>query len=100
MLKRCLGQQGEVRLTLYQTIIEVVTKNPELCAGAGGQPRLVSLRGGGGQAQVVAGQVGEGGGGGLGPGGACWSLLEPVGWFLNCVQMLVGKGQPVVGEEF
>jgi hypothetical protein len=29
-----------------------------------------------------------------------WVLEEPVGWFLNCVQMLVGKGQPVVGEEF
>ena len=34
------------------------------------------------------------------PVGACWSLLEPIEWFLNCVQMLVGKGQPVVGEEF
>ena len=28
-----------------------------------------------------------------------WILEEPIGWFLHCVQMLVVKGQQVVGED-
>ena len=32
-----------MRLTLYQGIIEVVTKNPELCAGAGVYSYVSSL---------------------------------------------------------
>ena len=97
VLKRCLGQQGEVRLTLYQGIMEVVAKNPELCEGVlellfG---HVLFLWGEEGKRQRwmldldLLGREGAEG----------WILEEPVGWFLHCIQMLVGKGQQVVGEE-
>eukprot|EP00092_Neocalanus_flemingeri_P013422 GFUD01014471.1.p1 GENE.GFUD01014471.1~~GFUD01014471.1.p1 ORF type:complete len:1306 (+),score=525.63 GFUD01014471.1:564-3920(+) len=97
VLKRCLGQQGEVRLTLYQGIMEVVTKNPELCEGVLElvYSHVLFLWGEEGRRQrwqldlAKLGREGEDG----------WVLEEPAGWFLNCVQMLVGKAQQVVGEE-
>jgi len=97
VLKRCLGQQGEVRLTLYQGIMEVVAKNPELCEGVLElvYSHVLFLWGEEGKRQRwmldldLLGREGEEG----------WILEEPVGWFLHCIQMLVGKGQQVVGEE-
>jgi len=97
VLKRCLGQQGEVRLTLYQGIMEVVSKNPELCEGVLElvYSHVLFLWGEEGKRQRwmldldLLGREGEEG----------WILEEPIGWFLHCVQMLVVKGQQVVGED-
>jgi Fanconi anemia group I protein len=92
VLRRCFTLQAEVKVTLYHGLNDVVAKNPELCesvlellyihsveaVGPGPELRL----------ERALGEV-EGG----------WRVVEPVGWFLHCAQMMVGRGQQLLGEE-
>ena len=97
VLRRCLGLQGEVRLTFYQGIMDCITRNPELCENVlelmyGHVLYLWGEEGGRRRWLLDLSKLGRESADG-------WILEEPIGWFLNCLQMLISRGQQVVSEE-
>ena len=93
VLKRCFGQQAEVRLTMYQGLHDVVSRNPELCEGTLElmYSHVIELFGVDTEAPEIKMDriVVED------DGGDC-VVSDPAGWFLHCVQLLVSKGQQLL----
>lgn len=91
VLRRCFTLRAEVKLTLYHGLSDVVAKNPELCESVlellySHTVSLVAAA----EVQLdrcVAELEGD------------WQVVEPAGWFLHCTQLLVSRGQQLLGEE-
>lgn len=95
VLKRGFTQQAQVRMALYRGLYDVVVRNPELCPAVllmlyqhavAGKLNNVNALSPVDIEEVVVEDDGE-------P-----LVVEPVGWFLHCVQLLVGKAQQIYGD--
>ena len=97
VLQRCFKQQCEVKIGFYHGIVEVVNKNPELCEGTLelAHSHLLSLWGPEGHRnrwqlnlEKIVKESED----------SC-QIVEPVGWFISCLQLIVSKSQQVLDEE-
>ena len=96
VLKRGLSQQAAVRMSLYQGLHDVVGRNPELCVGV-----LDMLYSHAIELKITSEDA-------VNPididsmiakTGNDVFIIEPVGWFLHCVQLMVGKANHLYGDE-
>ena len=96
VLKRGLSQQALVRMSLYQGLHDVVGRNPEICVGVLDMlySHAIELRITNEDAinpvdvdSMIAKK------------GNDVFVIEPVGWFLQCVQLMVGKANHLYGDE-
>ena len=98
VLKRCFMQQTEVKMVFYQGIVEVINKNPELCEGVLelAHGHMLSLWGPEGAArnrwQLNLEKI-------IKDNNDIISIEEPIGWYLNGLQLIVSKCQQVNEED-
>ena len=95
VLKRGLSQQAAVRMSLYRGLHDVVGRNPEMCTGV-----LDMLYSHAIELKItsedainpinVESMVGVK--------GTDVYVIEPIGWFLHCVQQIVGKANHLYGD--
>ena len=95
VLKRGLSQQAAVRMTLYRGLHDVVGRNPELCVGV-----LDMLYSHAIELNITSEDA-------INPidveamiciKGSDVYTIEPIGWFLHCVQLIVGKANHLYGD--
>ena len=95
VLKRGLSQQAGVRMSLYRGLHEVVGRNPELCVGV-----LDMLYSHAIELNITSEDA-------INPididamittKGNDVYTVEPIGWFLHCVQLMVGKANHLYGD--
>ena len=97
-LRRCFSQQCQVKVVLYSGIIDTINSNSQLCEGAVDllYSHLLTLWGTEGSSrhrwQVKLDKIFK-------DAEEHWVLEEPLGWFMSCVQQIVGKAQQVLGDD-
>ena len=96
VLKRGLSQQVGVRMILYQGIHDVVGRNPEICIGVldmlySHAIELKITNEDSANPIDVDSLISQKGNDVF--------VIEPVGWFLHCVQLMVGKANHIYGDE-
>ena len=98
-LRRCFSQQCQVKVVLYNGIIEAVNTNSQLCEGAVDlvYSHVLTLWGPEGSSRhrweikldkIMKESEDE-----------QWVLDEPLGWLVSFIQQLVGKAQQVLGDD-
>ena len=95
VIKRSLSQQAIVKMTLYQGLHDVVGRNPEICVAV-----LDMLYAHAVQLKITSED--ESNPIDVDSMIALKSddvfIIEPVGWFLHCVQLMVGKANHIYGD--
>ena len=91
-------QQSEVKMVFYQGIVEVVNKNPELCEGVLelAHSHMLTLWGPEGSSrnrwQLNLEKI-------IKESNGSYIIDEPIGWFVNCLQLIVSREQQIGSED-
>lgn len=94
VLRRCFSLQPSVKIVFYQGMNEVVSKNPELSEGFLELLHLhiLELFGVGNTETLPELDLNKT----LVEKNGSWSISEPAGWFLHCLQTVVSKAEQIM----